>query len=135
MFTYISELQDQEQAGRVLVVEDDFAVRAMISEVLGEHGFCAAGAASPRQAQGIFKEFKPHVVVIGSDGHGTFEHGWRLAATLRQQMPGIPLIMISTSDTAVAEVGVTDRGRLFDAALLKPFRICELVAQIERHVS
>jgi DNA-binding response OmpR family regulator len=134
MVTNISKVQDQMQAGRVMVVEDDFAVRAMISEVLGERGFCAAGAASPRQAQGIFEEFKPHVVIIGSDGHGTFEHGWQLVATFRQQMPGIPLIMISTSDTAVAEVGVTDRGRLFDAALLKPFRICELVAQIEQHL-
>lgn len=116
---------------RVLVVEDDAAVLMMLTEVLRDQGYCVASAATPEQAQRLVTAFRPQIIVIGTDGRGTFERGWRLAAGLRQEVPGLPLIMVSTSDAAVAEVGMTDRGRLFDAALLKPFRMRELVAHIQ----
>lgn len=121
-------------AGRVLVVEDDAAVLMMLVEVLRERGFCVAGAARPELAYPLIDDFRPQIVVIGTDGRGTFERGWRLAALLRQHLPDLPLLMVSTSDAAVAEFGITPRGRLFDAALLKPFRIQELVTQLQRHL-
>ena len=40
--------------------------------------------------------------------------------------------MLATSDTAVEEVGVTARGRLFAAALRKPFYVDQLTDLIER---
>jgi two-component system nitrogen regulation response regulator GlnG len=131
--TYTREGPDPSALGNVLVVDDDPAVLMMLVEVLRERGFYVAGAATSVQAQELMLDFIPQAAVIGTDGRGTFDQGWRLAARLRRQMPRLPLIMVSTSDAAVAEVGVTERGRLFDAALLKPFRIRELVAHLQVH--
>jgi DNA-binding response OmpR family regulator len=116
------------------VVEDDTAVLMMLAEVLRDQGYSVAAADTPEQALTLARTFRPHIGVIGTDRRGTFQRGWHLASGLRQQLPALPLIMVSTSDAAVAELGVTERGRLFDAALLKPFPIAELVAHIQRHI-
>ena len=108
-------------AYKVLISEDDLAIATMLTLVLEEEGYDVAVAYSAGAAVELATAFQPDTILIGNDGFGTFEPGWRAAERLAQVLPHVPRIMLSTSDAAVAEGGVTERGKLFNAVLRKPF--------------
>ncbi len=116
---------------RVLVAEDDEPVARMLAAVLEYLGYEILVVASYEQAVTVASSFRPWVVLVGLDGRGDFAPGWRAATVLKRIAPGACLIMVATSDRAVEEVGVTPRGRLFVAALRKPFSVSQLTDQLE----
>jgi DNA-binding response OmpR family regulator len=118
--------------GRLLISEDDPVLATMFLQLLGDQGYEVAVAYSPEEAVNVARTFQPQVVLIGNDGRGTFEPGWETAEALSRLMPGTPLIMLSTLDAAVEEVGVTERGRLFRAGFLKPFPFEPFITLIQR---
>ncbi len=117
---------------RVLIAEDDAPVAAMLLEIFTQLDYEVSAAVSLEQTLEVAARVRPGVVLVGLDGYGNFEPGWRAATMLARMFPGSHLVMIATSDAAVAEVGQTPRGRTFTAALLKPFELDQLIALIDR---
>jgi PAS domain S-box-containing protein len=115
----------------ILLVEDDEAVRTLISRVLGKWGYKVLPAASPREAvtisdgrPGAFDLLITDLVMPGMDGG-------ELARQLRARWPGMKVLFISgyTKD-AVVQRGVLDEGI---SLLTKPFgldALAETVRQI-----
>ena len=116
---------------KLLVSEDDTAIATMLLELLNDEGYEVAVAYSGEQAIRLTRAFRPDVIIIGNDGRGNFEPGWCAARSLAALVPAAPLVMLSTSDAAVEEVGMTERGRLFSVALLKPFATAKFIDLID----
>jgi two-component system, chemotaxis family, CheB/CheR fusion protein len=115
---------------RVLVVEDDPAMRDALSEMLGANGADVRAAASPQHAMKIFEEFRPALLVCDiampeEDGYSFLGRVRALGSTRGGNVPALAL-------TALA--GEEDRRRAFAAGfqvfLAKPVDSDELVAAL-----
>jgi two-component system, cell cycle sensor histidine kinase and response regulator CckA len=110
-------------ARRLLVVEDDDAVRGVLEQILSEHGHEVVAAAHPEEAIAIVNEGLP-IDLLVTDVVMPGMSGPQLATRLTEMQPGLPVIFIS---------GHTDRpGELPpDSTLLrKPFTPATLVGAV-----
>jgi DNA-binding response OmpR family regulator len=111
---------------KLLILEDDPLMQTLLVMVFQHAGYEVLTAMADEVIPSALDQ--PAILVVGCDGRGTFEIGWRVAEQLRRQLPAATMIMLSTSAAAVGEVGQTARGCLFDAGLRKPFSVPELLA-------
>jgi DNA-binding NtrC family response regulator len=112
---------------RVLVVDDQAHVRAMISIVLRIHQFEIVEAENAAAALKLFQETSFDLVIVDIFLQGT--NGSDLIATLRGRAPGLPVIAISGM-TALDFLSGTPE--LSDVVCLqKPFRPPDLMHAIE----
>ena len=115
----------------ILVVDDDLPILALMRSLLREFGFEAVTAESGLQALAEARSRPPAAVLIDRNMPGMT--GDELIRTLRQE-PGLdhlPILVISgqaVSSTELASLGA-------DGALLKPFDVPELIAQLRSFVS
>jgi len=110
---------------RIVVVDDDPAIRKLIAESLEEHAFCvdaAADGAGMRQAMAL----RPADLVV-LDLHLRGEDGMDLARKLRQESQ-IPIVMVTGRSGEVDRVMGLELGA--DDYVVKPFNPRELVARI-----
>jgi len=111
---------------RIVVVDDEPAIRELLMASLKFSGFEAHQAASGDAALKLISEVKPNLIVLdvmmpGSDG-------FTVARTLRAQGVNTPIIFLTAKDNTADKVrGLTVGG---DDYLTKPFSIEELVARI-----
>lgn len=112
---------------RVLLVDDDEEIRAMLDSTLTFSGFQTSLAESAVSALERLVTDAPDIVVL--DVTMPTMDGFELARLIRDRDAGIPLIFLSARD------GVDDRVRGLrlggDDYLVKPFHAVELVARIE----
>jgi DNA-binding NtrC family response regulator len=112
---------------RILVIDDQPDVRAMISIVLRVNHFDIVEAGSAKAALKLFEESKFDLVIVDIFLQGS--SGFDLIAAMRERVPGLPVVAISGMTTldVVAEwpelSGVV--------GLQKPFRPNQLVRAIE----
>jgi DNA-binding NtrC family response regulator len=112
---------------RILVVDDEKAVRAMMSIVLGVRHFEVVEAATAAAALEAFEagSFDAAIVdIFLADGSG-----FDLIAALRERAPGLPVVAISgmaTVDLASPAAGMSNV-----VSLQKPFRPNDLIAAVE----
>ena len=112
---------------RVLVVDDQADVRAMISIVLRIHHFEIIEAESAASALKLFEEASFDLAIVDIFLQGT--SGSDLITTLRTRVPGLPVIAISGM-TALDFLSETPE--LSDVVCLqKPFRPLDLMRAIE----
>lgn len=111
---------------RVLLLEDDAALQTLLDTALSSAGYAVA-TALPTDYLFMAQEVKPHIVILGSNDRELGGAGWAMAELLRETLPRLVLILLSTHAAVIDEVGVTPRGRCFDAGLRKPFRIDQLL--------
>jgi two-component system cell cycle sensor histidine kinase/response regulator CckA len=111
----------------VLVVEDDQSIRELTAEVLREHGYRVAEAASAEQALSVFEATGPvdllltDVVMSGMNGH-------ELANKLVALHPGLKVLYMSGySERGVVQQGILEPGRSF---LPKPFQPQDLLGKV-----
>jgi excisionase family DNA binding protein len=118
---------------RILVVDDEPSIRALLSELLSDAGFQVVTASCFDEALAATRVQPPHLVITdvalpGSDGT-------ELARTLRSQpaMAGVPIIAV----TGVFDSRVTQRvyGAGIDLLLAKPFRPDQVVGEVRRLLS
>jgi two-component system, OmpR family, KDP operon response regulator KdpE len=110
---------------RVLVVEDDPAIRSMLRSSLAVEGFEVRTAVSASEAGALLRHALPDIVLLDlglPDGDGG-----ELVRQVRQHH-SIPVIVISARHQEAEKVKLLDAGA--DDYLTKPFSVGELLARI-----
>jgi len=108
--------------GRILVVDDDAAIRTVIRESLRRAGHVVETVASLAELRRRIEAFAPDVLVTDvmlPDGDGL-----DLVPELVERHPGLPIIVLSARNTLATAVRATEQGA-FDY-LPKPFDLDEL---------
>lgn len=111
---------------QILVVDDDEAVRQLLEDYLGGHGYRVAGCDDSVQLRQVLQAVVPDLVLLDVGLPG--EDGLSLARFLREHHD-LPVIMISGAGSPVdrtigLEVGADDY-------LAKPFDLRELLARVK----
>lgn len=111
---------------RILVVEDEEAIRELLARTLRLSGFTVRTAASYRAALAVMDEFSPELAILDvllPDGSGL-----DLCQALRGHDPDVAVVFVTARDT------VPDRLNGFalggDDYVTKPFSVAELVARV-----
>jgi two-component system nitrogen regulation response regulator GlnG len=108
--------------GRILIVDDDEAIRTVVSEALRRDGHLVAAAASVAEQRILFESFAPDLLitdVILPDGNGL-----DLVPEWLAQNPDMPIIIFSAQNTLSTAVRATEQGAF--EYLPKPFDLDEL---------
>jgi DNA-binding response OmpR family regulator len=111
---------------RLLVVDDDASVRAMLREYLEGHGFAVAEAGSGAQMREQLERDLPDVVLLDIRLPG--EDGLTLARYLRERYD-VGIIMVSASGDVIDRVVGLELGA--DDYVAKPFDPRELLARVK----
>ena len=114
-----------DRSPRVLVVDDDQAIRLVCRVNLELDGFRVLEAASLADAR-LVLETEPVEVVLLDLNLGT-ERADELVDELRRRKPPVPVVLVTGSSDAPRPDGPEA-----DATLAKPFEIEELTATIRR---
>lgn len=110
---------------KVLVVEDDREIRAMMQSSLTVEGFDVQTAVSLSEARALLQHAPPDVIVLDlglPDGDGV-----ELVQQVRQQQ-ALPIIIVSARHQEAQKIRMLDAGA--DDYLVKPFSVGELLARI-----
>lgn len=113
-------------ATRVLVVDDDPAITAMLAEYLSEHGYEVAKAASGATMRAALERAVPDVVLLDVGLPG--EDGLTLARYLRERYT-LGIIMVTGAGDIVDRVAGLEVGA--DDYIAKPFDPRELRARLK----
>jgi DNA-binding response OmpR family regulator len=111
---------------RVLLVEDDPALSAVLRSGLGEHGWQVVRAATYRdgQSRALATDFDVMILDVMLPGGSGFD----LCRELRARGVGTPILMLTARDTVDDRVMGLDVGA--DDYLAKPFAFRELIARV-----
>ena len=110
---------------RVLVVEDDREIRALMQSSLSVEGFEVQTAVSLSEASALLRHSPPNVIVLDlglPDGDGV-----QLVREVRTRH-SLPIIVVSARHQEVQKIQLLDAGA--DDYLTKPFSVGELLARI-----
>lgn len=114
-----------EQGPRVLVVDDDRAIRRFLDIALRARGYAVFEAASARAALAAASSVRPDVVILDlglPDGDG-------IEVTRRlRQVERIPILILSVRDQEEEKVAALEAGA--DDYITKPFGVGELHARL-----
>jgi len=110
---------------RVLVVDDEFAIREMLDYGLGQAGFAVRTVADGPAALDAIKTWTPEVIVL--DVMLPEIDGFALLPMIRR-LSDVPIIMLSAKTETAEKVAGLSRGA--DDYLGKPFDLEELVARL-----
>ncbi len=112
----------------ILIVDDEFDFRSIVSHVLQRGGYDVVAAADGMEALKLFAEREPDLVVL--DGNLPDIDGFEVCRRLRKTERGrtVPILMCTvrsalTTVSAGLEAGATDY-------VLKPFEIEELLERV-----
>lgn len=119
----------------VLLIEQDASLQVLYSEVVRSAGYNVIEITHDDDIVATATRCRPAVALISGGQRGLFRAGWTAAEQLKQVCPALPLVMIATNSAAVREVGQTQRGQAFVAALQKPFQLDDLLAILARYAA
>jgi CheY-like chemotaxis protein len=113
---------------RILIVDDDAAVRSVVSQALAQDGYEVDAVANGRQALAAFREHPPDALVL--DLEMPVMDGPTLMHSLRErpEWGRVPLVVVSGTDGA-GEAAPRLGAR---ACLRKPFDLSDLVHTIKQ---
>lgn len=118
----------------VLVVEDDEAIREMVTECLRDEGHRVIAAGGLDAALAALATARIDAIITDADlaGGGDAPDLWHAPERLRAAAPGVPIVI---SSAYPPHVFADHRARGFAGTLPKPFDLDALVAVIERCLS
>lgn len=119
---------------RVLVVEDQAALRMLVCDLLDRNGFDTVAAADAAEATRLFAEFDPDALLTDID-LGSRPSGAELAAMLSELAPHLAIVFLSSFPRAAAgavAMGVERAVFVAKQSLESPD---ELLAALERALS
>jgi two-component system response regulator MprA len=112
--------------GRLLVVEDDPQVRAMLTRALGYAGFEVASAPDGAGALASLRHARPDLVLL--DLLLPDVDGLEVCRRVRALGERVPILMLTARDTIADRIDGFEAGA--DDYLVKPFSTAELVARV-----
>ncbi|MFO0962562.1 MAG: response regulator transcription factor [Phycisphaerales bacterium] len=112
---------------RVLVVEDDAAIRRGLVDALAFHGYQPVEAADGQAAVKRALEESPDLVLL--DCMLPRQSGFEALAQIRTARPTLPVIMLTALGSENDRVAGLTRGA--DDYIVKPFSLREVMARIE----
>jgi CheY-like chemotaxis protein len=114
---------------KVLVVEDDQAIRDVVSIVLEGEGYSVFSAGTEEEINAIIKKNPPDVILLDIWLAGL--HGGSIAEKLksREDTKHLPIVVIS-ANTETEKVAKSSGA---DDFLLKPFDIIDLVTIVKKY--
>ncbi|HVO05213.1 MAG TPA: response regulator [Burkholderiaceae bacterium] len=115
-----------DASARLLIVDDDPSIRAMLREYLQDHGYAVSEAGSGAQMRQCIEAHLPDVVLLDIKLPG--EDGLSLAKYLREHYD-VGIIMVTASGTVIDRVVGLEVGA--DDYLPKPFDPRELLARLK----
>jgi len=123
-----AELQPPSDAAargeRLLLVEDNDAVRELMCRVLESSGYALVEAASPREALELAATMKEPIDLLVTDVVMPEMNGRQLSNLLREERPDLPVLYISGyTDEVMISRGLLPPGTAF---LQKPFSVDQL---------
>jgi two-component system OmpR family response regulator len=119
-------VQEQPEAARVLVVDDEPGILDVISMALRHHGFGVETAATGREALNFVRRWHPHVMVL--DVMLPDMEGFEVARRLAAEHAEVPILFLSARDATTDKIrGLTTGG---DDYVTKPFSLEELIARL-----
>ncbi|MBD2094171.1 response regulator transcription factor [Trichocoleus sp. FACHB-591] len=115
-----------KRTSRLLIVEDDFAIRNLLQRFLGRQNYYTEAVADAQTALATFETFNPDLVIL--DVILPDMLGFNVCERMKRQCSNIPVILL-TSLTAVEEqmTGL----QWADAYITKPFDLQLLEKQIQ----
>lgn len=114
---------------RILVVDDETAVREAVCSILGQAGYDCRPVTSARDALAVLRS-DDNVSIVLSDLIMEGMDGLTLLSKLKQDFPDIPVLMVTAvHDISVALAAI--RNGAYDY-LLKPFEREQLLAMVRR---
>jgi DNA-binding response OmpR family regulator len=113
-------------AARVLVVDDDNAIRSALARSLGAEGFTVDVAADGREALSVARDQEPDLVVLDLMLPGL--SGLEVCRRLRAAEQHLPILLLTARDAVPDRVTGLEAGA--DDYLVKPFAFEELLARV-----
>ena len=112
---------------KVLVVDDDMRLRALLERYLVEQGFVVRSAANSEQMDRLLERENFHLLVLDLMLPG--EDGLSICRRLRQNSNDIPIVMLTAKGDEVDRIIGLELGA--DDYMPKPFNPRELLARIK----
>ena len=113
-------------AARVLVVDDDRAIRESLVRALALEGYVASAVADGAAALAAVQELPPDVIVLDVMMPGV--DGLTVCRVLRAQKDRTPILLLTARTETSERVAGLDAGA--DDYLAKPFELDELLARL-----
>ena len=110
----------------ILVVDDDAAIRRMLTRTLEREGYAVEAAADGGTALAAVERAVPDLVVLDVAMPGL--DGLAVSQLLRRRGLALPVLMLTARDTVDDRIAGLDAGA--DDYLVKPFATGELLARI-----
>ncbi|GAB4387722.1 MAG: acetoacetate metabolism transcriptional regulator AtoC [Thermodesulfovibrionales bacterium] len=116
--------------GKVLVVDEDEALRRLLVDVLRENGFLPFEAVSGREALGSFRSIMPEAVLVGLEMRDM--NGIEVMAEIKKSDPAVPVIIVTGFADIPTAVNAIKMGA-YDF-IVKPPKIDKLVFTLQRAI-
>ena len=116
-----------QETSKILVVDDDMRLRALLERYLMEQGYQVRSAANAEQMDRLLERENFHLLVLDLMLPG--EDGLSICRRLRQQGNPLPIVMLTAKGDEVARIIGLELGA--DDYLPKPFNPRELLARIK----
>jgi two-component system chemotaxis response regulator CheY len=112
------------------VVDDDDAIRSLVSETLRDEGYRTVEADNGRAALEVVRDgAAPRLILL--DMRMPIMNGWEFAEAYRQlDIPRAPIVVVTAGRDAAAKASDISA----DAYIGKPFELDALLALVERFV-
>lgn len=117
---------------RVLLVEDEFLLCDMISEVLAEHGFEVFAVANAKDALRHLTCGSPCDILLTDINLPGSIDGTALAQLARELRPKLPVVYASGSYKTLEELNAVT-GAVFVPKPYNPDKLCEMLSEMTKH--
>jgi two-component system KDP operon response regulator KdpE len=114
-----------EAASKILIVDDEVAIRQLLVSQLRTHGFITAEAGTGEAALETTERFHPHLLILDLGLPGM--SGLQVLKSLRHWTK-VPILILTVNDEERSKVELLDAGA--DDYLTKPFSVSELLARV-----
>jgi twitching motility two-component system response regulator PilH len=111
---------------KVMVVDDSPTIRAMLVNLLSQHGLTVVEAEDGLIAKQLMKDLRPDLVI--TDVVMPNMNGYELCRWVKTEIPGVPVILCSTKGEAFDRHWAMKQGG--DAYIIKPFNSEEMMAAV-----
>jgi two-component system KDP operon response regulator KdpE len=117
-------------AGRILIVDDDYAVRRSLHLVLYDQGFEVSEASTADEALSLARAVRYDAILLDINMPG--KSGMEVCRELRSLLPRLAILMLTVRNDEEDRVAALDAGA--DDYIGKPFQMRELTARIRAAV-